>query len=499
VGKTNKGLMGVIIVCICLLGVNVQSSAEETMGQQAALNVASLSLQGFSNLVLENNLDIQMARYNAYIERTRGKDTESVFDTMLNAQAVYLNDQSKTGSTFAGTKTMLNEYQLGLSKRLPTGTTLSVDIGDMRTSNNSAFTTLNPTHEASVKFSLHQPIGNNFFGLLDRGRIKITKLDIASSDYSALDRIEGSLAQAQINYWTLVLAYRQLKIGRQMLAMAEDFYEQSIKQADLGMIEKAELFAAQANVLNRKNNVATFMHRLRIANNILLLDLHEEDLNMQIIPRDIFVIKDMKITAQERMKQVAENNRDYLQAKNSLQAKGINLSMKNNSIWPKIALEVSLADNGLELKQTRAWNNVTDENNPELFLGLSVSMSLENRAAKSQREKARLEKTKALVDFKKIEHKILVEIINAVDVLNNRTESIKFNQQIAKLQEHKLDFEEKRFASGRSNSDTLIRYQEDMLNAQLTLAKSLFEYEQASVALKQVENSLLEDHFKGEL
>ncbi|MCG2710900.1 MAG: TolC family protein [Candidatus Omnitrophica bacterium] len=461
--------------------------------------IAALTLDEMSELVLKNNLDIQIAGYNAYIERTRGKGAESVFDTMFNARAFYLDDQTKSASTLAGTKTSTNEYNLGLSKKLPTGTTLSVDAGDTRTFSNSALTSLSPSHEAIVKFSLHQPIGSNFFGLIDRGSIKITKLDIANSDFEALGRIEKSLALAQINYWKLVLAHCQLKIGRQMLEKAETFYASSKKKHELGLIEEAELYAAQANLLKRKNSVETLMHQLLIVKNNLLLDLHEEDLNMQVIPLDVFSVKDVKISAQEHMNYAVRKNREYLQAKNSLMAKGINLSMKNNGLWPEIDLEVSLADNGLELEQDKAWENVSAENNPELFLGLTVSIPLENRAAKSQREKAQLEKTKALVELKKIEYKIMVEVINAVDAINNRKESIKLNRQIARLQENKLAFEEKRFAWGRSESDTLIRYQEDLLNAQLALAQSLFEHEKVSVELKSLENSLLEEYWQGQL
>ena len=479
-------------------GKALEAGALEQDEGSPAASVA-LTLADISELVLKNNPDIQIARYNAYIERTRGKDAESVFDTMLNAQAIYLDDQTKAVSTLAGTKTLTNEYSLGLSKKLPTGTTLAVDVSDRRTFSNSAFTSLSPSHEAVVKFSLRQPIGSNFFGLIDRGRVKITRLDIANSDFQALGRIEQALAQAQINYWKLALACRQLKIGRRMLEKAEAFYDFSKKKSKLGMIEEAELYAAQANVLRRKDSVETLMHELLIAKNDLLLDLHEEDLNLQIIPRDVFAVKDVKISARECMNNAVRKNREYSRAKNSLRAKGIDLSMKNNSLWPEIDLEVSLADNGLELEQDKAWENVAAENNPELFLGLSVSIPLENRAAKSRREKARLEKTKALVDLKKIEYKIMVDVINAVDAINSRKEKIKLNRQIARLQERKLAFEEKRFASGRSQSDTLIRYQEDLLNARLALARSLFEHKKVSVELKLLENTLLEEYWQGKL
>ena len=118
---------------------------------------------------------------------------------------------------------------------------------------------------------------------------------------------------------------------------------------------------------------------------------------------------------------------------------------------------------------------------------------------KSTKEKVQLEQTKALVELKKTEHKIVIGIINSVEAINNKTEKIKLNQQIAGLQKAKLDFEEKRFASGRSDTDTLIRYQEDLLTAQLVLAQSLFEYKKAIIDLKLAENVLLSEFWKERL
>ena len=63
---------------------------------------------------------------------------------------------------------------------------------------------------------------------------------------------------------------------------------------------------------------------------------------------------------------------------------------------------------------------------------MSVSMNMENREARSEKEKAQIEKANALLKLKKIEHKVLVDITNSVDAINNRKESIKLNKDILK-------------------------------------------------------------------
>lgn len=474
-------------------------SAEEVKEASQTAKSIKLSLSDVTQLALRNNLDIQIARYTAYAQRTDLTEAESVFDTVLNASASYSDDQSKTATAFAGTRSTINEYGLGLSKKLPTGTTLGLEFSDTRASTNSAFTSLTPAHEATARFSIHQPLGSNIFGLIDRGQIRITRLDVLNSDFSALGRIEESLAQAQIAYWRLALAYRELKVGREMLNKAKSLYENFLKKNKLGLVEDAELFAAKANVLQRQNNVQTLAHQLLLAKNNLLLYLHEEDLDLEVIPQDVFMPAGQNIEVGSSLKIAIKNNRDYQQAVNELQSRGINFDIKKNSLWPEIDLELSFAQNGLELEQSKAWQNVTAEDNPELFLGMSVTLDLENKKARSAKEKAQIEKANALLKLKKIEHKIVVDVTNSVDTINNKRESIKLNKNIVDLQEKKLNFEEKRFASGRSSSDTLIRYQEDLLQAKLLLAQSLFGYEQAQIDLKLAEDSLLNEFWQGAL
>ena len=99
----------------CLLAKSASSQSQ---------NCLNLSLEEVSRIGLANNLDIQIAKYDAYIRRASWDDSQSIFDTFLNAKAVYLNDQQKSSSSLSGTKNEFNNYSIGLSKTIPTGTTL---------------------------------------------------------------------------------------------------------------------------------------------------------------------------------------------------------------------------------------------------------------------------------------------------------------------------------------------------------------------------------------
>ena len=204
-------------ILFILLAIHFFTAACLLAQESKAEEALYLSIDDVSALALYNNLDIQIVRFDCLAKRTEILDAESIFDTILSGGVEYTDSQLKRASTIAGSKSLASEYKVGLSKKMPTGTTLELEAADLRSWSNSAFTSINPSHDTSLSFSLKQSLGKNFFGAIDRGNIKITKLEIKASDYTSLDKIEQYLASAQESYWKVVLAKQELKVKKEML------------------------------------------------------------------------------------------------------------------------------------------------------------------------------------------------------------------------------------------------------------------------------------------
>lgn len=495
--KINK----IFILLILILGstyINIKGVGADQRPESLE-DQLYLSLDEVSQLALENNLDIQIAKYDAYIKRNDLFDAESIFDTMLSASASFKDDQKKSSSVFAGTKATAGDYKFGLTKKIPAGTTLGVEFQNTRSWSSSGYTSVNPAYDTRVKFSLNQPIGKNFFGLIDRANIKITKLDIVNSDYSSLDKIESHLACVQKNFWRLILLREQLKIKQEMLDKAAELYEIYKNKHQIGLVEAPDLLASEANVNIRKNDVLVAEEKLNIAKNELLLHLNEENLDLEIYPSDELALDGNMVELIPALNKAIENRRDYQMAKNDVESKNIKLSLKKNNLWPEIDIEASFIRNGISQDYNKAWQDITSEDNPEAYLGVKFSLPLENRQAKGQFETAKLEKAKYLLLLKKVERQILTEINDRVTGVNTTVDKTTTNEYVVELQEKKLQAEEVRFRSGRSNSDLLIRYQQDLLDAKLAFVTSLYEYKTAAIDLKLSQNSLLDEYWKEEL
>jgi outer membrane protein TolC len=470
--------------------------AEENDG---SLSPLSLSLESVSELALKNNIDIMLAKLDAYIVSFDLDKENSLFDTYINMLASYRDDQRRPPTTILGSRSLEHDYSLSLEKLFPTGTTVAVEGAHSRGFTDSAFSSINPAIEATATVSLSQSLGKNFFGLIDRLNVEITKLDIESAGWISLDSIEASLAETQKAYWKLVLAEEELEIKKDMQKEAEGLYDVYQQKAELGLTEDPDIFASEANVLLRDSDVSVAELARETAKNNLLFILNQEDTTIEIKPQDKLDIKTEGVDLYSQLTTAINTRRDYKIAKNSVSSQEMDVKVKKNSLWPEIDLAASYTRNGLSSRYKNSWGQITNDDYPEVFVGITVSMPLENRYAKADFEQAKLSKEKALLTLKRVERSILRELNNQVTSVNTYAQQAEIYRKASELQDKKLSAEKKRFASGRSNSDILIRYAEDLLEAQLRLVRSLYAYRASLIELETKKNTLLDLYWKDKL
>jgi len=462
-------------------------------------SVKQISIADVTRLALENSLDIQIARIDVYKERTSLGKAKSIFDTFVNSGASYKDDKKKTATTLSRTKTATNEYSLGVEKKLPTGSSLKIDTEHSLIDANSSSSAINNYNESSFKFSLNQSLGKNFFGLTDRSNIKITKINIDNAEYSSLGEIENTLHDAQTAYWSIVLKEKELNIKSDMLKKAERLYSIYKENYERGTAEKGDLFAVEANMRARKNEVLIARLEKEIAKNNLLFLLNEEDTHIQLQPVDSLTTTLHSVNVYETLREAVLHRRDYKIIKNKIESQNIDIKTKKNALWPEIDLEASFLKNGLASNYQDSWNETVDRNNYEFFTGITFRISLGNRSAKADLEKAKLNKEQLLLFLKRTERLMLKEINNKVKEVNSLKNQVELLTSISKLQENKLKEEMKHLSYGRSSSDTIIRYEEDLLQASLNLASSSFKYRVSLIDLDLAKNTLLNKYWKDAL
>jgi outer membrane protein TolC len=489
-----------IIFISLLLGVVCLGKvilAEEIREEKA--EIVDISIDEVTQLALENSLDIQIAKFDAYIGRKAVTKAESIFDPLLKGEAYYFDNRKDQASSFLGTKQIQSNYGFRLEKEFATGTMLQFDIQSGGVDSDSPFADINPYNESSLGLSLVQPLGKNFFGLADRKGIELSKIDIENAEYTSLDEIENALYRVEMAYWSLVLRCEELRIKKDMLKEAKKLYGIYQDKYKLNLVEKSDLLAIEANVKIRENDVLLADLEREKANQELLFLLNKEDVSICFSPTDRLEIEAVDVDLRESLREAIANRRDYMRLKNFIRMNDLSVKIKDNSLWPEIDLKASLVRNGLDDSFAESWGEVFQKSQTEFFLGLSVSRPLGNRYARAELEETELRKEQLLLSLKQIERFIIKEVHNRVKEANTLKSNLEKSYDILKLQRAKLEEEKRRLKYARTSSDILVRYEEDLLNAQISLALALFNYRQSVVNLDLTKNTLLGKYWKGSL
>lgn len=449
-----------------------------------------ISVDNVRLIAANNNLDIKLVRLDSKIKGTELSYKEAVFDTVLNGTIDYTDDQRKAASSLAGSRTRTNNYNIGVDKKLRTGTDVEIDFTNKREWSDSSYVSPNPYHESEIAISITQPIAKNFFGLIDRGNIEIIKQEIKNAELDSYIKIEDAIISTEKAYWNLVFVREQVRAKKATFKKSIRLFNQYRRKLKIGLVETGDALAAEANMHIRESDLLLVSNELKTAEELLRLKLNIEN-EIRLYPTDTLHVNYFDTTLKESLTTAFENRRDYASNKNDIEAKNIDLNMKSNSRLPEIDLKATFAQNGISGKYYRALSDVFEDSNPNYYVAIEFEYPLENNLANSEYEKVTLEKAKAIINLQKTERQIISDIDGSIRNLSVNKVNISKMERAENLQKGKLFQEEKKFKYGRSNSDTLIRYQGDLLNAILMTKKAHFDYRISILELMAAEDSFL--------
>jgi outer membrane protein TolC len=369
---------------------------------------------------------------------------------------------------------------------------LSLEFGNQYYFSDSAFTTINPSTESNFKVSLSQPLLKNWGGMQTRGKIEIIGIEVDNLNLVAWQLMELSLTEAARTYWDLIEIQTEVRLEEKMEERARYLFDLTEKQLKMGMVEQVDLLAASANLKIRESEVIYDRERLITVSRQLKLLIDDRSPELLLPRDDLELPRQVEIETFSECMTVALGNRwDYLRAIQELEAGKINLDLKENSRWPEIDLVASYARNGLSDKWEGAAEEIFSEDSPQYYAGLQFSYFLENNLAESETLQAELAEARSLVRTKKIEREIYTQVDHQLRTSRVSLDLALREDEIRKLQQAKLTEEEQRFKYGRSNSKTVIDYQNDLLVSQLTAARALTVYYKSLIDLQVAQGVLL--------
>ncbi len=458
----------------------------------AAAAERSLSYKETLRIALEKNSAIKIARLEEELGDAFINQAQALFDTQFFTGADWMDDRDKPSSTVPGTRNKTGVIHAGLGKKLLFGATANFQFKNIYKETNSAFAELKKYWDPRLELTITQPLLKNAFGTNDRQELKRARFQAEISKQGSQEKIEGAIHGISNLYWELSAAAAHREIKKQALADAERLFLANQKKLKLGLVEKTDLLASEANVSARENDLLIAQNQWDLAHTHLKIALRDDSRDI-IVAEDPLKHKEVTLAFEESTRKAFLQRKDYKSAKEELQFKMASHGIRKNALLPELNITGMVAYNGLDPEYEKAIEDVGTFDFPTYFIGATLSFPLENHEAGSAYQKSRIEKLQALYRVEKLENEIRLDIAKKIELLKTHGLQVKTLDKISRLLKQKKIAEEEKFNQGRLSINFVVQSQEDYLVSQSNYIQALLNYEKALLDLKRSEGNLLEE------
>lgn len=164
----------------------------------------------------------------------------------------YHTTSIETSTQFTGTPFLVQQYKnliYGYQQSYWTGTTVTLGMSSVFGYNQNALTALfNPIDTGSLSLSITQNLLNGFGLAVNKRAYHKAQNNLKANDLSFQQQVIATVANVVNLYYDLVTFSDDLKIDRQTLELDTRLYEDNRKRAELGAIAPIDVIQAEADM-----------------------------------------------------------------------------------------------------------------------------------------------------------------------------------------------------------------------------------------------------------
>jgi outer membrane protein TolC len=509
-------LMPTLAICLCAISPAIDA--------QDASNVRRLSLTDAIEAALKNNLAIESGRNSWRGTREAGTlSEEAAFEYQLSSS--FSNSWSQSGgssilnqlyegenvSILQDSTSTTNSRNLSasLSKPFQWGGTAQFQYSPRFSSTNqdTKLTLLDPPYTAipSSPRITPNPYGGSWSfsysqSLLRSGRkaataqLVIARRGLVTSDANFRRTLQTQIARIESVYWNLVNAQMSLTNARNSLELAESNLRENKIRAETGILAPIDVVQSEAAVAQREVSVIQAEAGLLNAKDTFIREVYSTtERPDEVELTDAPIVTPMTPTEAAAIETALNNRVELISSRNALEDAKLNEDIAKINLRP--TLDASVAYNGGATSASDFGSINSDLfafRYPGFNINLNFRMPLQNKSARSQDIRARVNRRTAELNLRDQENAIILEVRTAYRNLQTAEKSIIATEKARYHQKLVYDAEVVRFQNEISTSYRVQQEQVNLDNAINTETNARISYANAQTSLQQAMGTLLD-------
>ena len=515
------GLVATIVSGFGLMPVHAQTTATTPPAQGP---VRRMSIDDAVATAIEQNLDLQVERFNPQIQEANSAQFEANYAPIFTS-TVALVDQTQPPSSFlsGNTNQITNgrsTFNFGLQQATPWyGGSYRIDFNNGRSTTNNIFSTFDPQLTSNIQAVYTQPLLRNFKIDGTRQQLLISQKNKEISDVQLQQSVYGTVRNVRNAYYDLMYAIGNLNVQRQSLELAQQSLKDNRARVEIGTMAPLDIVQAEAEVATREESVILAEAAIERAQDILRALVFNpssgpEFWTARIEPTEAVSFQQTAVDIDGAVRNALGQRTDVVAARKNLEVNDVNIRYFQNQSKPDLNASVTYnaqAIGGVALLRGRPAEGeivgpviATSERSywdalgttfAGDFPGWTVQFDLAYPLGKSPQEaqlvRAKLQNTQAERQVQSLELQVTSQVREYGRQVQTNGKRVDATRASRVLAERRLEAEEKKYQAGMTSSFFVLTAQRDLIVARNSELLALVEYAKSVVNYTAVQQTPL--------
>jgi outer membrane protein len=281
------------------------------------------------------------------------------FDPFLTTNVNFGHTTSPQSNTVtSGTPALVTVNKtanFSYSQAFPTGGSVALAYNNVVQDQNSFRSTVNPFTNSSLDLTITQPLLQGFGLALNNRIIRIAKNNLRAADYVFDQQLINSVANIVQLYWNLVAAISTVGVRTQAVTVAQKLYEDNKKQVEIGTLAPIEVVRAEAQLATAQQDLVVAQSSVLQLETVLKSALSRNGLaspavlEAHVVPTDPIRIPEIEAIqpVQDLVSKALDNRPDLAQSRIQIENSEIALTGTRNAMLPTLSAVGDFRSNAL--------------------------------------------------------------------------------------------------------------------------------------------------------
>jgi outer membrane protein TolC len=389
-------------------------------------------------------------------------------------------------------------FQAGYSQGFLTGTSIGVYEYSQRYSSNATTALFNPDFNSGIMVGFTQNLLSGFGYRANALFIRQGRNNLKYAESVFRQSVITQVAAVMGTYYDLLADQESIRVAQEGLHNAEKLLEDNQVELKIGAVAQYDVLRSQEEVALRQQDLLaaqnTFSQDAQSLKAKISKSFNAELATVEIAPTDKLPEPhpDDVPPMAEALREAASHRPEIEQADINLRNQDYTIEARRNSLLPTLQVSAAYSLGGLGGALRPTFANIFENDYPNFSYSVTLGIPIRNRTAQADAARALLEQRQLQMKLQDAKNQAVWDVSKAVSAVQQAKSQLDAALNLAAISRQVLSMQQQKFTLASATVEDVIVAQSNLANAEGNVVKARATYAKALIQYEKATGTVLE-------